>query len=146
MSDDKPRKRDEAHDPDEERIRRKAYELWLAEGRPEGRDRDHWELARELIAIEDSQKTTLRPPPRQDEEPVEPPEAFENQADVRASPIRARAKRVRRGKRKRRTHRSCRFPPPEQRDGLAPREVRERKGNGHAYAQDLGLSHARSRG
>ena len=71
-----------ASDPDEERIRRKAYELWLAEGRPEGRDRDHWELARELIAIEDSQKTTLRPPPRQDEEPVEPPEAFENQADV----------------------------------------------------------------
>jgi hypothetical protein len=83
MWDDEPTEAGtQAHDPDEERIRRKAYELWLAEGRPEGRDRDHWELARELIAIEDSQKTTLRPPPREDEEPVEPPEAFENQADV----------------------------------------------------------------
>ncbi|MBV8184446.1 MAG: DUF2934 domain-containing protein [Hyphomicrobiales bacterium] len=69
-------------DPDEERIRRKAYELWLAEGKPEGRDLDHWELARELIAIEDSQKTTLRPPPKEDGEPAEPPEAFENQGDV----------------------------------------------------------------
>jgi len=71
-----------ASDPDEERIRRKAYELWLEEGRPEGRDRDHWELARELVAIEDSQKTTLRSPPKEDGEPAEPPEAFENQGDV----------------------------------------------------------------
>ncbi|MBV8964015.1 MAG: DUF2934 domain-containing protein [Hyphomicrobiales bacterium] len=69
-------------DPDEERIRRKAYELWIAEGKPEGRHLDHWELARELIAIEDSQKTTLRAPPKEDEVPAEPPEAFENQGDV----------------------------------------------------------------
>ena len=25
-----------------EAIRRRAYELWEAEGRPEGRERDHW--------------------------------------------------------------------------------------------------------
>jgi Protein of unknown function (DUF2934) len=80
MSDDKPS--EAGTDPDEERIRRKAYELWLSEGRPEGRDRDHWELARELVAIEDSQKTTLQPRPVDDSEPAEPPEAFENQADV----------------------------------------------------------------
>ena len=71
-----------ATDPDEERIRRKAYELWLAEGKPEGRDLDHWELARELVAIEDSQKTTLHPPPKEGEVAAEPPLAFENQADV----------------------------------------------------------------
>jgi Protein of unknown function (DUF2934) len=71
-----------ASDPDEERIRRKAYELWLAEGKPEGRDRDHWELARELVAIEDSQKTTLKPRPTDDEEPVEPPLPFQSQGDM----------------------------------------------------------------
>ncbi len=83
MANDEPREPSpQAQDPDEERIRRKAYELWVSEGKPEGRDRDHWELARELIAIEDSQKTTLRPPPKDDEEPVEPPEAFENLGDL----------------------------------------------------------------
>jgi hypothetical protein len=35
-------------EPDEERVRRKAYELWVSEGRPSGREREHWELAREL--------------------------------------------------------------------------------------------------
>ena len=80
--DDRLKSSTKARDPDEERIRHKAYELWLAEGKPEGRDRDHWELARELIAIEDSQKTTLRPPPKEGEEFAESIEAFENQADV----------------------------------------------------------------
>ena len=51
-----------AQDPDEERIRRKAHELWEAEGHPHGRDQDHWDQARELVAIEDSQASTLLPP------------------------------------------------------------------------------------
>ena len=29
----------------EEDIRRRAYELWVAEGQPHGKDRDHWEQA-----------------------------------------------------------------------------------------------------
>ena len=34
-----------------ERIRQRAYELWESEGRPQGRDREHWERAeRELSA------------------------------------------------------------------------------------------------
>jgi len=32
----------------EERIRHQAYLIWLEEGRPEGRDKEHWEQA-ELI-------------------------------------------------------------------------------------------------
>ena len=37
----------------EERIRIRAHEIWEEEGRPEGRDRDHWERAwRELTADE----------------------------------------------------------------------------------------------
>lgn len=28
--------------PDEDSIRRRAYAIWEREGRPDGRDRDHW--------------------------------------------------------------------------------------------------------
>ena len=39
----------------EDQIRQRAYELWDAEGRPEGRDRQHWDQAcRELGAPEQS--------------------------------------------------------------------------------------------
>lgn len=33
----------------EERIRRRAYEIWEREGRPDGRDADHWRQAREEV-------------------------------------------------------------------------------------------------
>jgi len=29
----------------EERIRQRAYELWYGQGRPPGRDQEHWEQA-----------------------------------------------------------------------------------------------------
>lgn len=29
-------------------IRRIAYRLWMEEGQPEGRDREHWETAKEI--------------------------------------------------------------------------------------------------
>lgn len=45
----------------EARIRERAHKIWEDEGRPEGRDRDHWELASELIAIEDSQHLATIP-------------------------------------------------------------------------------------
>jgi hypothetical protein len=35
-------------------IRERAYHLWEADGRPEGRDAEFWERARELTAIEES--------------------------------------------------------------------------------------------
>lgn len=47
----------------EERIRRRAYAIWEQEGRPDGRDADHWALAREEIAIEDNLSQTLLPNP-----------------------------------------------------------------------------------
>ena len=52
----------------EQRIRRKAHELWEEEGRPEGRSDVHWEKARILIAIEDD-RTSIVPvtPPRVEE-------------------------------------------------------------------------------
>jgi hypothetical protein len=34
----------------EEEISARAYEIWEAEGRPEGRDKEHWFRASELVA------------------------------------------------------------------------------------------------
>lgn len=60
-----------AHDPDYDRIRQKAHELWVADGHPHGRDQDHWDQAREIIAIEDSQGDTLLPRDTGAREPIE---------------------------------------------------------------------------
>ena len=38
----------------EERIRKRAYHLWEADGGPHGRDDEYWERARELVGIEES--------------------------------------------------------------------------------------------
>lgn len=67
----------------QERIRRRAYELWEAEGRPEGREEAHWDQASELIAIEDNQGLTTQPRPGAvsigpEGEPTEPIESVEN--------------------------------------------------------------------
>lgn len=47
-------------DDTEERIRRRAFELWQEEGRPDGREAAHWDKARELVAIEDNQKAAAK--------------------------------------------------------------------------------------
>ena len=43
----------------QERIRERAYHIWLAEGQPEGRDKEHWELAKKLIEDEEQQHTPI---------------------------------------------------------------------------------------
>jgi hypothetical protein len=70
------------------RIKRRAYEIWEREGRPEGREADHWKLASEEIAIEDNQRQTLLPNPSGggDDtatrgEPVEPLLSVESQTE-----------------------------------------------------------------
>jgi hypothetical protein len=70
-----------APEGDEERIRQKAFELWESEGHPHGRADTHWVMAREMVAIEDSYQTTLRPLSETIDEPVEPGIALENQGD-----------------------------------------------------------------
>jgi len=65
----------------QERIRRRAYQLWEQEGCPEGRADVHWDQATELIAIEDNQRLTMEPvvaPGGPTGEPIEPLEAVEN--------------------------------------------------------------------
>jgi hypothetical protein len=43
---------DQAHAEQEQRIREWAYELWQADGAPEGRAEEYWHRARELMQRE----------------------------------------------------------------------------------------------
>ncbi|SDF19751.1 DUF2934 domain-containing protein [Limimaricola pyoseonensis] len=51
---------DSAEDRDE-RIRRRAYELWQREGAPEGRDQAHWHEAVAQIDAEDAAQSGVAP-------------------------------------------------------------------------------------
>jgi hypothetical protein len=69
----------------EHRVRERAYRIWLDEGRPEGRAELHWEMASELVAIEENSHLALQPNPLRRgeealvrEEPVEPVELMDN--------------------------------------------------------------------
>jgi hypothetical protein len=65
----------------DERVKERAYRLWVEEGCPEGRSEIHWDKARELVAIEQNQKLATKPAPRGEQgrgEPVEPIEAVRN--------------------------------------------------------------------
>jgi Protein of unknown function (DUF2934) len=65
----------------DERVKQRAYRLWVEEGCPEGRSDIHWDKARELVAIEENQKLATRPAPRGEQvtgEPVEPIESVRN--------------------------------------------------------------------
>lgn len=95
----------------EERVKRRAYEIWQREGCPEGREADHWALAKEEIAIEDNQNQALLPNPSEGgddtvvhPEPVEPLLAAESlgeevggpttQSDEQPLPKKTRARRT----------------------------------------------------
>ena len=39
-------------EPDEHRIRQRAHEIWTEEGKPDGRDKEHWLRARWELAHE----------------------------------------------------------------------------------------------
>ena len=47
----------------EDRIRARAFELWLLEGKPEGRDLDHWFMAAETIRLESFEQSVGNPNP-----------------------------------------------------------------------------------
>lgn len=73
----------------ERRVRERARRLWQEDGSPKGREDEYLERARELEAIAAHPGFGLMPNPLTEAErrpsadqPVEPPEAVENQADV----------------------------------------------------------------
>ena len=43
----------------EHRIREKAYELWVLEGRPHGQEIRHWDMARALLAQDENSSPGL---------------------------------------------------------------------------------------
>jgi hypothetical protein len=45
----------------EQRIRQRAYQIWLDEGCPDGRENIHWEMAAELVAIENDEDRNFGP-------------------------------------------------------------------------------------
>ena len=48
-------------DDREERIRRKAYDIWLGEGRPGWQHERHWTMAKEMVAAEDRERFATGP-------------------------------------------------------------------------------------
>ena len=50
MSDDPQKNTPERED----RIRERAYHLWEADGRPEGREQEYWEQAEAMVRKEES--------------------------------------------------------------------------------------------
>lgn len=53
-----------------ELIRLRAYEIWIREGQPEGRELEHWMQARREVLGSDAE--------RRDENPVRPPADDDN--------------------------------------------------------------------
>lgn len=68
---------------EDEKIRRKAHQLWEAEGRPEGRHESHWTEAREIVALEEGAgQAALKPVEETVSEPVEPAIAATSHGEV----------------------------------------------------------------
>jgi hypothetical protein len=68
----------------DERIRQRAYEIWEREGRPEGREAEHWRMAVEELAAsssaasaQDVPATRVRGPAKLDES-LQPPDAAQS--------------------------------------------------------------------
>ena len=68
-------------DDREQRIRSKAYHIWLEEGCPQGRAEAHWDMATKLVAIEEN--LTLKPiqDAASSTPPAEPVDAIENSGE-----------------------------------------------------------------
>lgn len=72
-----------AYDDYERRVRDRAHEIWLREGKRDGQAEIHWALAREEVAAEENIATTLKPNPLIDPGPdAEPLLAVEGMADL----------------------------------------------------------------
>lgn len=72
-----------AYDDYERRVRDRAHEIWLREGKPDGQAEIHWALAREEVAAEENIETTLKPNPLAGSGPdAEPLLAVEGMADL----------------------------------------------------------------
>jgi hypothetical protein len=62
----------DSYDDYERRVRARAHQIWVREGKPEGRAEEHWNLAREEVSEEEGIEDTLKPiePEGPDAEPL----------------------------------------------------------------------------
>jgi DUF2934 family protein len=76
----------------EQRIRMKAYEIWLREGCPEGSDQRHWDMAKKFIAGEEAKSalTSRFFEVPETDEAISPPAAM--------APVKGKAARVAKAK------------------------------------------------
>ena len=51
----------DTYDDYQQRVRERAHEIWVREGKPEGRAEDHWNLAREEVSEAEGIEDTLKP-------------------------------------------------------------------------------------
>lgn len=58
-------------------IRQRAHHIWEREGRPDGRDAEHWQMARSELAIETARDEAKEPNPAAEREEVDHPEPVE---------------------------------------------------------------------
>ncbi len=88
----------------QQRIRERAYHLWEADGRPDGRDDEYWERASELVGMEESPRAGQVPVREEIAEEAsiqdnlgEFPDRLSDQGEHQAtpsSPARAQTRRV----------------------------------------------------
>ncbi|MFD2181270.1 DUF2934 domain-containing protein [Rhodoplanes azumiensis] len=57
-------------DDHEQRVRERAFRIWQEQGCPHGQAEVHWEMARKLVAIEESHDLTLVPVARDPQDPT----------------------------------------------------------------------------
>jgi hypothetical protein len=65
---------------EEQRIREFAYQIWQAEGQPDGQSERHWQMARKLAESEVQQERPPSPPARKVNKPKEVPLTAESKA------------------------------------------------------------------
>ena len=58
------------HEPTEAEIQHAAYLLWIENGRPEGRDLEHWMAAKEMLCHRRGRDAKTRRPALEVAEPV----------------------------------------------------------------------------
>ena len=69
-----------------QRIRERAFQIWIEEGKPLGRDTEHWQRAEQEIAGGEGEQPHKQAPPRQPPEPKYAEDALVGQDEKKMPP------------------------------------------------------------
>lgn len=79
--------------PTEQQIRELAYALWEQEGRPDGKDQEHYHRARQMLADQEQANVVKLPPPPPTSRLAAPPPTPKLKAAPKKAPTRTRSKK-----------------------------------------------------